>query len=87
MLPTSTLGRVKKLFDESFHDNFPQGVQASFDHFLALEDYKVNLIAVVNVTGSLGSTTGKHLFLPGLFFESEKMIEAGLHALGEVIVK
>jgi hypothetical protein len=61
---------VKKLFDESFHDNFPQGVQASFDHFLALEDYKVNLIAVVNVTGSLGSTTGKHLFLPGLFFES-----------------
>jgi hypothetical protein len=61
---------VKRLFDESFHDNFPQGVQASFDHFLALDDYTVNLIAVVNLTGSLGSTTGKHLFLPGLFFES-----------------
>jgi hypothetical protein len=45
-------------------------VQADFDHFLALDDYSVNLIGIVNVSGNMGTATGKHFFLPGLFFES-----------------
>lgn len=61
---------VKKQFNESLRDRLPEGVQADFDHFLALDDYQVNLIAIVNVNGSIGSATGKHFFLPGLFFES-----------------
>jgi hypothetical protein len=61
---------VKKLFEESIRDEVPDGVQASFDHLMALEDYETNLIAIVNVSGNLGTVTGKHFFLPGLFFQS-----------------
>jgi len=61
---------VKKQFNESMQGEFPEGVQADFDHFLALDDYNVNLIGVVKVSGNIGSATGKHFFLPGLFFEA-----------------
>ncbi|MGA3160794.1 MAG: DUF3857 domain-containing protein [Terracidiphilus sp.] len=60
---------VKKRFAETLENSLPLGVQASFDHFLALDDYTVNLIAVVNVSGNIGTATGKRLFLPGSFFE------------------
>jgi len=62
---------VKKQFNNSMKQYLPDGVQADFDHFLGLEDYPVNLIGIVNVSGSLGTATGKHLFLPALFFESK----------------
>jgi hypothetical protein len=61
---------VKKQFIESLRDTLPEGVEASFDHFQALDDSSANLVAVVNVSGNIGSATGKHFFLPGLFFES-----------------
>jgi hypothetical protein len=61
---------VKKQFNESIQDDFPDGVQADFDHFLGLDDPSVNLIGVVKVSGNLGTQTGKRFFLPGFFFES-----------------
>ena len=61
---------VKKQFNESMRAYLPDGVQADFDHFLALDDYNNNLIGFVQVSGSLGASTGKRFFLPGLFFES-----------------
>jgi hypothetical protein len=62
---------VKKQFNESIRGEFPEGVQAEFDHFLALDDYKVNLIAVVKLEGTAAAATGKHLILPGMFFEAQ----------------
>ena len=62
---------VKKQFNESIQGEFPDGVRADFDHFLALEDYNVNLIAVVKLEGNVATATGKPVFLPGLFFESQ----------------
>ncbi len=61
---------VKKQFNESLRESMPDGVLADFDHFLALDDYNANLMAIVKVSGSLGTATGKRFFLPGLFFES-----------------
>ena len=61
---------VKKQFIESMRDSLPEGVNADFDHFISLDDYNVNLMAVVNISGTIGAATGKHVFLPGLFFES-----------------
>jgi hypothetical protein len=61
---------VRKQFIESMRGDLPDGAQADFDHFQALDDSSVNLVAFVNVSGSLGSVTGKRIFLPGLFFES-----------------
>jgi hypothetical protein len=62
---------VKKQFNEYIRAYLPDGVQADFDHFISLDDYNVNLMAIVNVSGSLATATGRHFFLPGLFFESQ----------------
>jgi hypothetical protein len=64
-------GEVKKEFNESIQGEFPDGVRAEFDHFLALEDYNVDLIAVVKLQGTVATATGKRFFLPGLFFEAQ----------------
>jgi hypothetical protein len=61
---------VKKQFNESIRGDMPDGVDVDFDHFLALDDYNVNLMAIVKVSGTIATATGKHFFLPGLFFES-----------------
>ena len=61
---------VKKQFNEAIRKYLPEGVQADFNHFLALSDYQSNLLAMVDVSGSLATLTGKHLFLPELFFAS-----------------
>jgi hypothetical protein len=61
---------VSKQFVETIQGDLPEGVQADFDHFTALDDPSMNLVAALKVFGSVGSTTGKHFFLPGLFFET-----------------
>jgi hypothetical protein len=61
---------LKKQFKESMREGIPDGVQAEFDHFVALDDYNTNLMGVFRVSGNLGTATGKRFFLPGLFFES-----------------
>jgi hypothetical protein len=62
---------LKKSFD---HDELeglvPDGVEAHVDHFLAVDQPDVNLMAIVKVTGTLGTATAKRILLPGLFFET-----------------
>ncbi|HVC46005.1 MAG TPA: DUF3857 domain-containing protein [Terracidiphilus sp.] len=62
---------VKKEFDEWIQPDLPDGVEAKFDHFLALNDYEDNLMATVNVEGTIGSATGRRVFLPAEFFEAK----------------
>jgi hypothetical protein len=61
---------VKKQFTEWVQRVMPDGVLADTDHFVALDDPNANLITVVKVHGVMGTATGKHYFVPGLFFES-----------------
>ena len=61
---------VKRRFNEQMAGFLPEGVRGDFDHFLGLTDYETNLMANVRVSGNVGTMTGKHLFLPGLFFEA-----------------
>lgn len=61
---------VKKQFTESVQGVLPDGVLADTDHFLALDDANSNLMAVVKIHGVMGTATGKHFFVPGVFFES-----------------
>lgn len=61
---------IKKQFNEYLGEEVPDGVQIDFDHFLALDDYNSNLMAIVRVSGNVGAATGKRFFLPGLFFQS-----------------
>ena len=61
---------VKKQFNEMIRKYMPEGVEADFDHFLGLPEYESNLLAMVKVSGGLATATGKHMFLPELFFAS-----------------
>ena len=61
---------VKKAFDRELQQIVPAGVDAHVDHFLAMGDPSANLIAMINVKGSMGAATGKRMLLPGFFFES-----------------
>ena len=61
---------VQKQFIESVRSDMPDGVQADFDHFLGLQEYNSNLVAIIKVSGNLGAFTGKRLFLPEMFFEA-----------------
>jgi hypothetical protein len=61
---------LKKLFDRELESQVPEGVEAHVDHFLGVDQPDQNLMAIVNVTGTLGTATSKRLMLPGLFFET-----------------
>ena len=63
---------VKKQINEWMQKSLPEGVQGDFDGFSGLENDESDLIANVRVDGNLGTITGKHIFLPRLFFESGK---------------
>ncbi|MGO8934994.1 MAG: DUF3857 domain-containing transglutaminase family protein [Terracidiphilus sp.] len=60
---------LKKEFDhEEVEGQVPEGVEAHVDHFLSMNDPYSNLMAVVNLKGSLGTATAKRLILPGFLF-------------------
>ena len=61
---------VKKRFDRWLQSIVPAGVQAHLDHFLSIDDPEVNLIAVVQADGALGTVTSKRVLVPGFFFET-----------------
>ena len=67
---TSDQEEVKKQFNESLHDLLPQGVTGEVNRFQGLDSYATNLLVVVKVSGSLGTTIGKRLILPGFFFST-----------------
>ncbi len=60
---------VKRRCKEWISGYLPEGVQGDFDHFQGLADFDSNLTATVSVSGNLGTVTGKHVFVPGSFFE------------------
>ncbi len=61
---------VKKRFDDWLASMVPQGVEAHVDHFLALDNPELNLVAVINLRGTLGSSASQTLQLPAFFFEA-----------------
>jgi hypothetical protein len=62
---------MKKSFDhDELEGTVPDGVEAHVDHFLAVDQPDQNLMAIVKVTGTLGTETAKRVLLPGLFFET-----------------
>lgn len=63
---------LKKEFDRSLEEMAPQGVAAHVDHFLGLDEADSLLMAVVKVSGTLGTATAKRIILPGFFFETRE---------------
>ena len=61
---------AKKRFEAQLQDQVPPGVKVTMNHFLSLNDFAASLMAVVDVSGSLGTVTGKRAFLPAAFFQA-----------------
>jgi hypothetical protein len=64
------MSELKKEFDRGLEEILPDGVEAHVDHFLGLDTPDTNLIAIIKVSGGVGTPAGKRLLLPGFFFES-----------------
>ncbi|MGC2635584.1 MAG: DUF3857 domain-containing protein [Acidobacteriaceae bacterium] len=61
---------ARRQFDDDLQKCVPPGVIVKADHFDALTDDTQPLVAQVNVSGSMGTATGKRVFLPSSFFEA-----------------
>lgn len=61
---------LKKDFEDALNADLPEGVTATFDHFVGLDDYEAKLVVIVKLSGSLGVPAGKRLIVPGLLFEA-----------------
>ncbi|HEY6446967.1 MAG TPA: DUF3857 and transglutaminase domain-containing protein [Acidobacteriaceae bacterium] len=66
----SDADEAKKQFDDDLQRCVPPGVIVKTGHFDALTDNTQPLVAQVNVSGSMGTATGKRVFLPSSFFEA-----------------
>jgi hypothetical protein len=55
---------LRKEFDDQLQADLPPGLLVQTDHFLGLSDENSNLMVRMKVTGSLGTATGKRIFLP-----------------------
>jgi transglutaminase-like putative cysteine protease len=62
---------LKKQFDRGLGKIVPEGTEAHVDHFLGLDETDSLLMAVVKVTGTIGTATAKRLILPGFYFETK----------------
>jgi hypothetical protein len=61
---------TKKAFEEDLQRQVPDGVHVKTNHFLGLTDSTSSLMAIMDVSGTLGTQTGKRVFLPSGFFEA-----------------
>ncbi len=62
--------QIKKEFEEEIQQQVPPGIEVKTDHILGLAEYDKTLMAVLGVTGSMGTATPKRVFMPATFFEA-----------------
>jgi len=67
---TADEAEAKKEFEEELQTRVPPGVTVKTNHFIGLTDYTTLLMVQVDVSGSLGTSTGKRAFVPASFFEA-----------------
>jgi hypothetical protein len=61
---------TKKQFEAELQRRLPDGVQVKMNHFLGLSDISTALMGIADVSGRLGTSTGKRAFLPSSLFEA-----------------
>ena len=63
---------VDKEFANELQQSVPSGVSVKTKGFVGLADYDHLLLAVLEVSGSMGTGTSKRAFLPSFFFEASE---------------
>jgi Domain of Unknown Function with PDB structure (DUF3857)/Transglutaminase-like superfamily len=67
---TTDEATIRKEFEDEVQQRVPDGVVVKTNHFLGLTDPNSQLMAVMDVSGSMGTATGKRVFVPGAFFQA-----------------
>jgi cyclophilin family peptidyl-prolyl cis-trans isomerase len=62
---------TKTALEKQVQGEVPDGVKVKMNHILALNDSTVTLMAILDVSGNLGTATGKRVFFPAAFFETK----------------
>ncbi|MGC1871036.1 MAG: DUF3857 and transglutaminase domain-containing protein [Acidobacteriaceae bacterium] len=62
---------TKTALEKEVQGQVPDGVKVKMNHFLELNDSAFVLNAFLDVSGNLGTTTGKRVFIPASFFETK----------------
>jgi Domain of Unknown Function with PDB structure (DUF3857)/Transglutaminase-like superfamily len=62
--------QAKTDFENEVQARVPDGVTVKMDHFVGLNDSDSGLLAIVNVSGNMGTAAGKRVVLPSSFFEA-----------------
>jgi hypothetical protein len=65
---------IKKEFEDELQPAMPPGVQIKTNHFIGLDDSTKMLMVQLDVSGTLGTSTGKRIFLPATFFEANSKV-------------
>jgi hypothetical protein len=61
---------TKKKFEDELQGQVPVGVVIKTNHFLGLTEPDSPLMAVMDVTGTIGTATGKRIIVPSALFEA-----------------
>jgi hypothetical protein len=67
---TNDAEQAQKDFEKAMQSRVPDGVHVKMEGFDALTDPTANLVATLDVSGTMGTTTGKRLIVPAAFFEA-----------------
>jgi len=61
---------AKSEFEKEIQERVPDGVVVKMNHFIGLSDYNSGLLAILDVTGNMGTVAGKRVIMPGSFFQA-----------------
>lgn len=70
LMLTTDEPEVKKRFEDELQGRVPAGIRVKMNHFIGLPDYNSQLMAVLDVSGTMGTAVGKRVLLPGAFFQA-----------------
>ena len=59
-------------FEKTFAAEVPDGVQVQIDHIAGLDDPTKQLVAVLQISGSIGDKAGNHFAVPRVFFDAKE---------------
>ena len=62
--------QAKSDFEQELQARVPDGVVIKMNHFIGLTDCSSRLMAILDVSGSMGTAAGKRVLLPSAFFEA-----------------
>ena len=62
---------MKSAWEKQVQGQVPDGVKVKMNRVLDLNDSTLNLMAFLDVSGNMGTATGKRVFVPAAFFETK----------------